>query len=209
MDTTENIPGIRETVKLRIEMFFKPLDFKLTPKKMILTPIQGQPLNIYLKITNISDYIFKGAMIHSAMIHNRTSNTAIKTYKNVQIPSLNPGEVKDVLLDRTTFVVDGAYWASFDLKPELDTQEVLTYQYDVIHKVDDVYKINKWGNIVFVEGKLASLQTTTNHYILALTAITVWEAIFGIKTSLQWLFLMMSKLLLVMSTIFSSLSNIA
>ncbi|OXX39632.1 hypothetical protein B9J90_00035 [Vibrio sp. V09_P4A23P171] len=99
----------------------------------------------------------------------------------VQLPSLNPKQSATVLLDSATFNVDGSCWFSCEIVPDDVQQEVFTYQYDKQHDKDISYRLNRWGAPIYVEGKLASLQTRTNNYILILTVITVLEAIFGIK----------------------------
>ena len=104
---------------------------------------------------------------------------------------------------------DGAYWFECNLTPENDSQNIQTYQYDLAHKDDVIFKINNWGDVIFTEGKLSALQSKTNNYILSLTAITVWEAVFGIGDTLKFMALITSKVFSLLSGIFGFLSNVS
>lgn len=206
--TTHISPPQKQDINIRFELVFKCSDSKSSVKKDIVNPLQGSPISVYLKVTNIDKHIFKGGIVKKGSFDNNGSNTRISFDSPIQIPALNPNESTVLFWDKTRFIVDGAYWFQMEISPEDKGQKIRTYQFDKIHAQDEFHEVNKWGDVLFIESKSAYLQTKTNHYILALTFITVWEAIFGIKDSLQWFSLIISKLFFYTSDILLSISSI-
>ncbi|WP_455295065.1 hypothetical protein [Vibrio parahaemolyticus] len=177
--------GVLEKTDLRIELKYQHLNSKkLRAKKFYDYLVQSTPFDAYLVVTNISGKAFRGAKVKEAKFRFNGHNMAHIVANEVQLPSLNPKQSATVLLDSATFNVDGSCWFSCEIVPDDVQQEVFTYQYDKQHDKDISYRLNRWGAPIYVEGKLASLQTRTNNYILILTVITVLEAIFGIKNML-------------------------
>ncbi|WP_373017602.1 hypothetical protein [Thiomicrorhabdus sp.] len=196
----------KESVEIRIELVFKPRLSKSFKRNPTL-PIQGQPLDLYIKIKNISNHVFTGAKLTFSNFEHRASQSNNTIRKNITLPSLNPNQTEEVFLDGITFALDGGYWYSMKLSPAATNQDIVTHQFDPYHGTDEKYGTNEWGEIIYVEGKLATLQSRTNHYILILTAITVWEAIFGIGDSLKWFAQNLSILFLYLSNLFEYISS--
>src|SRR5690606_23995005 len=127
-------------------------------------PIQGTPYEYHLKITNIGETIFKGARIKNPKFTFHGANLASTISSEIHIKGLNPKESCVTKLNQGTLKIDGASWFSLEIYPESDSQEVITYQHDKYHDEDEPYNIlNEFGVTIYVEGKLASLQTTTNN----------------------------------------------
>ncbi|GEM_PF-2775235 len=183
----ENLPGIKETVKLRIELLFKKSGKRLPFEKEFLdSPIQGVPFRCYVRITNISNVICEGGRIQEALFFSNACSMGTSSESDIQFGSLNPKDSHTLELDAFTLKLEGAFWFSCNVIPLSDDQEFLTFQYDSSHQRDNQHReMNTFGVSVFIEGKLASLQAKTNKYILILTVITVLEAVFGIKNIIQ------------------------
>lgn len=80
-----------------------------------------------------------------------------------------------------------------------DEQTIRTYQYDEFHNTDNIYgKANSWKNFIFIQGELEILQQRTNELILALTIITVYESVIGIKASLIFLMGVLAKIFILL-----------
>ncbi len=189
------LPNIKEVVELRVELVFRN---KCSSEKLngkLTVPVQGDSVDVYLRVTNKSDKIFHGAKVVDFLFDHKVNEIHTIINKGVQLRTLNAGECYEQRVDWTTFKFDGVYWVSLNLEPMSKNQDILTFQYDPAHKQDEKYEINHWGNTIFLEGKLATLQNRTNNYILLLTAITVWEAVFGIKDTVKVSLSMLSYLL--------------
>ena len=206
--STLELPNLKKQVKLRIEILFKNNKRQFTKKVFSKNPIQGSPLKIYLRVTNISKSICKGAKVSFAEFESKAHNIRTAISHDVQIKSLNPAEQEVTELDVNTFNLDGSYWFSCNVIPESEDQEILTFQYDDNHNKDEYYDLNKWGASIFVEGKLSSLQATTNKYILILTAITVIEAVFGLKNMIKFFLVLISKIFSLLGEFFSYVSSL-
>ncbi|EIZ1552234.1 hypothetical protein MOU90_004976, partial [Vibrio parahaemolyticus] len=195
MSENLELPNVKEVIDLRIEVYFCKKGSSEKPIGKRIKPVQGDSVDIYIKVTNISDKIFQGAKVNEFKFEHRTNHISTLINKGVQLRTLNAGESYEQKVDWTTFKFDGVYWVCLKLEPSSENQELLTYQHDPSHNQDEKYEINDWGDTIYLEGKLATLQTRTNNYILLLTVITVWEAIFGIKNTLKFLLTSLSFVL--------------
>ena len=185
-ESSGTLPGIPEKVEIRLELKFRKQKKRLKRGSYIQEPVQKLPLTVYVKVTNISSKISKGFRLENAKFEFNSHNIVTAVDHDVQIPSLNPKESVEVELDSLTFNVDGSCWFCSDISPESEEQEIFTFQYDQNHNQDAPYgKANKWGCIVYVEGKASALQAKTNEYILFLTLVTVLEAVFGLTNILK------------------------
>ncbi|EKA3118482.1 hypothetical protein OKZ60_001605 [Vibrio alginolyticus] len=199
---------VLERTDLRIELKYRHLNGKkFRAKKLYDYLVQSTPFDAYLVVTNISGKAFRGARVKEAKFSFNGHNMSHTVTNEVQLPSLNPKQSATVSLDSATFNVDGSCWFSCQIIPDDVQQEVFTYQYDKQHDKDISYRLNQWGAPIYVEGKLASLQTRTNNYILILTIITVLEAIFGIKDMLVMGARLLAYLFSLLSELFGYLST--
>jgi hypothetical protein len=160
-----------------IKRFFKKTD----------SPVQGEPVRAFIKVTNIGNSVCKGLKIKDGCFSFPSVNLMTEVQSDFLVNPLNPNEEKTVEIKRHTFSVHGASFFDCKLEPESKYQLMETYQYDRYHKIDEFYEdCNEWGNSVYVESRQASLQAKTNQYILALTVITVIEAGFGLQEMLRF-----------------------
>lgn len=179
----KKISAPKEQINLRIELKFKLCRSSVFNKqKVVKSIVQGIPYIAFIVVTNISNKSFKGASLKETQFEYIGTDVQKSVDRDIQIPAINPKGKIELEIDSLTFSMDGGSWGEFKLVPESKKQEVKCYQFDKFHDQDEPCDgINSWGNSFFVEGKLAALQTKTNNYILALTIITVLEAVFGIK----------------------------
>ncbi|ELI0351406.1 TPA: hypothetical protein I7730_24700 [Vibrio vulnificus] len=206
--TLKQLAPPKEQIELRVELKLTPHKNYYHRSKRSRTVIQGMPHRVALIVTNLSTKSFKGAALKSVEFKFLGTDITQTVTNELQIPAINPkGKIKiDVTI--CTFDLHGGGWFSFDLVPESESQDIQCFQYDLAHEQDEpVSCLNHWGMSFYIEGKLAALQTQTNHYILALTVITVLEAIFGIKNILVYLALQLAKFFGLLSSIFSWLGN--
>lgn len=195
MNENLELPNVKEVVGLRLEVVFRKKNAIDKPLGKHISPVQGDAVDIYIKVTNISDVIFQGARIKEFVFENKNNQINTSINKEVQLRTLNAGESYEQRADCATFKFDGVYWISLKLEPSSENQDILTYQHDQTHNQDEKYDINTWGDTIYLEGRLATLQTRTNNYILLLTVITVWEAVFGIKDTLKFILSTLSYVL--------------
>lgn len=179
----EQLDGLKEQIELRLELKYRHISNSFFKKdKLHKHLIQGTPFRACIIIKNLSSKNFKGAKLKECKFTFNGHSILHTVSNDIQIPSLNAKQEVELEVINATFNVDGSCWFSCDILPESENQEVLTFQYDKEHDIDDMFpEINKWGESTYIEGKLASLQVKTNNYILILTLITVLEAVFGIK----------------------------
>ncbi|EPW4779007.1 hypothetical protein ACWLRU_004512 [Vibrio parahaemolyticus] len=182
---TQELPPPKEVIDLRIEVKFKPIGKTKKINKSTRMVIQGMPYKVYIVVTNLSGKSFKGASLHDIVFSYLGISVNQTINHEVSIPAINPKSHVEIELSDASFDISGGGWVNLKLTPDSDTQQIQCHQYNPDHKNDEKFLgVNEWGISFFIEGKLAALQTRTNNYILALTIITVLEAVFGIKNML-------------------------
>ncbi|EEY46607.1 hypothetical protein NMT24_003443 [Vibrio cholerae] len=203
------LPGLKESVELRIEIIYKTRASRFSAEKVIHEPVQGKPVIVLLRVSNLSNKICKGFKVVDAVFHFQSDEVVTSVDHNVQVPPINPKSSIDVELDHLTFNLGGACWFSCSLEPDSKEQEFVTFQHDRNHDKDALFKnLNAWGEILYIEGRLASLQAETNRYILILTIITVLEAVFGLKNLLNWGAVLLSTIFGYLAEFFVLLASI-
>jgi len=212
MDQPQQLPPPKERIELRVELKFETVKtghFSVTKKSSSRNVIQGQPYKTYLVITNMSNKAFKGASLTNIVFRYLGNQVTQTVNHDVQVPAMNPKGSLEVEVTACTFDLDGGGWLNVNVEPESSDQEIQCYQYDLAHEKDEpVSGLNYWGISFFIEGKLATLQTKTNNYILGLTVITVIEAVFGIKNTLLFLATNLAVLFGLLAELFSWLASL-
>ncbi len=207
----KQLPPLKEKIDLRVELkfeVFKTGRFSVTNKSKSRNVIQGQPYKTHLVITNLSNKAFKGANLTNIMYRYVGNEVTQTVNHDVQVPAINPKATTEVEVTACTFDLDGGGWLDANVIPESSNQEIQCYQYDLVHDQDEpVSRLNYWGISFFIEGKLATLQTKTNNYILGLTVITVIEAVFGIKNTLLFIATNLAALFGLLSDFFGWLAS--
>ncbi|MGF1771482.1 hypothetical protein L4C42_04130 [Vibrio wakamikoensis] len=209
-EESKQLPPPKSIIDLRVELKFKPLKrSRIKPKGASLTVVQGIVYQAHLVVTNLSNKTFKGASVQNVKFEFLGHNVHQTVNHDIQIPAINPKGTAKVEVTACSFNLDGGGWLGVDLVSDADDQEVQTYQYDLALKQDEVYDTkNKWGTSFYIEGKLATLQSKTNNYILVLTAMTVLEAVFGIKAILVFLLAQLAEFFGGISKFFSWLGSL-
>ncbi|ELI9684560.1 hypothetical protein ACSL9E_004268 [Vibrio vulnificus] len=203
------LPGLKESVELRIEIIYKTRPSRFSSAKIIHEPVQGKPVTAILRINNLSNKVCKGFKVANAAFSFQSDSVITNIDHDVQVPPINPKSAIEVELDHLTFNLGGACWFSCSLEPESKEQELVTFQHDRNHDKDAPFEnLNAWGEIIYIEGRLASLQAETNRYILILTTITVLEAVFGLKNLLNWGAVLLSTIFGYLAEFFVFLANV-
>jgi len=193
--------------KLRIEFIHRPTKRRWLKFRKYPFPVQNVPFEFGFKITNISKKPFGGAEVSNVILNFKNSGFEYCSDEVPHIRALNPSESFDLYFDKNTSLEEGPVWVKCTLKPTTKNSIIHTYQHDKNHNSDGKYEgTNSWGDSTFIQGKLELLQTNTNFQILALTIVTVLEAVFGLKNILQALFGAISQLFSLLSKFFGYFS---
>ena len=166
--------------KLQIEFIFK-IKNKFTFKNFKF-PIQNHPFEYGLRIKNIGNNVFSGAMLKNIKMSSHSSDLAYTLDKEFSLHLLNPNESVEIWLDQMTTYLTGLIWMEIHLVPNNVNDSIVTYQKDKHSEKNDVYgKTNKWGEAFFIQGENELQQARTNSYILILTMLTFLHGAFGIN----------------------------
>ena len=166
--------------KLQIEFIFK-IKNKFTFKNFKF-PIQNHPFEYGLRIKNIGNNVFSGAMLENIQMSSHSSDLAYTLDKEFSLHLLNPNESVEIWLDQMTTYLTGLIWMETHLVPNNVNDSIVTYQKDKHSEKSDVYtEKNKWGTSFFIQGDNELQQARTNSYILILTMLTFLQGAFGIN----------------------------
>lgn len=194
---------VKKRVDLRIQFIHRPTKNRLFNKKFPFL-IQNEPFEYGIKVKNIGQEYFSGALISDFSITVPSANMHQKASKQLKIKPLNPGEECELYLDKYTLWHEGSLSLSCHLSPENDAEDIQTYQHHKDHDFDEPYsKLNEWWQDYYCQGQQQLLQTRTNNLILILTIITVVEAIFGLKQVLKFFSYLFASAFGFLSAIFS------
>jgi hypothetical protein len=172
---------------IRIEFIFKTTNKGRLLLKKYKYPIQNNPIKYGLKITNIGNKPFPGCIITKLGITCKSDDLHCYTDSDSSVRALNCGEHVDIYMDSTVIPSKGSAFVKAEIVP-LGTDIIKTYQYDEFHKKDNICPhAGQWMNAIFLQGELEILQQRTNELILALTIITVYESIVGLKPTLNFI----------------------
>jgi hypothetical protein len=209
-----------ETEKQTISLSFKIKT--ISSKKSLMSrffsfyrvsPVQGEPFIWGVEIKNISDIPSPEIEIVDPYIVNLDNTYCENADRTIAVRPLNPSEMIYVELDKCTVFLEGVMWAKFLVRPKYDDYEVLAYQVDENHnklmpctysEEDDT----NWLKDLYVHKKSEVLQGRTNNLIVALTVITVLEAVFKIKECLKFLLWCVSEFFELFANFFSFLSEL-
>ncbi|WP_157955051.1 hypothetical protein [Pseudomonas sp. S5D5] len=170
--------------KIRIELCPKRSNSKTPWQKLQKRFIQGEPYDIYFRVTNIGSAPTPEFTISNFKLHSKSDSTFIDSKNTILIKQLNPNETIGITLDKMTIAFKGGAWAKIDVSPVNPELRITTFQHDSLHKKDEAYDNGRWGNLIYVQGELEVTQEKTNTLILTLTTVTVIESIFGMKKTL-------------------------
>ncbi|MEZ6961009.1 MULTISPECIES: hypothetical protein [unclassified Aeromonas] len=161
--------------------------------------IQGEPFEWGLIIKNIGSAPTPTAKIIEGAISCPTSNIEqTMDQEEVLVKPLNPDEETKIKIDDCKSDMHGILLVKIKITPEKedDSGLFITYQLDANHnkkmlysKGEDTY--NRWLDSIYIQNKMEFLQSRTNSHILALTIITAWESIFGIKATIKNILLLL------------------
>ena len=155
------------------------------PFRRLRNPVQGVPLRFGFKATNLAESPFPGSIVKAIRIDSRPSGASKIIDTDFAIPKLNPAESAEYWFDKTLILpFDGTAWVSCTLDPPDASDHVRTFQ-GVGAKTPK--PPNEWGTSLYIEQKLAVIQTKTNRLLLVLTALTAAEGIVGLKVIFTWI----------------------
>lgn len=167
--------------------------------------VQGEPFSWGVKIKNIDNKPTPPSKIVSAHIQDLNDKFFLSMEQDeLFVRALNPNEEIYVNVDTGTIFLEGMQWAKIDIVPNDKKIHFETYQFDDHHQLTNLYsdceeEENSWMDTIYIQKKMELLQSRTNNYILLLTALTVWESLFGIKATVKNIFEMISLSLLKIS----------
>ena len=157
---------------------------------------QGTPFSWGIKVKNIDTKPTPECIIKNYGLKNTEETYHIApsplTAPEKRLRTLNPEEETTIMLDHAIPYLEGILWAHLKIESAKQGQIINAYQHNPHHNIDSICHPIKdgsnWYDIVYVQDKMELLQNRTNNYILALTIISVWESLFGIKSTLSRLF---------------------
>lgn len=167
--------------------------------------VQGEPFSWGVKIKNIDNKPTPPSRIVLAHIQDVNDKFFLSMEKDeIFVRALNPNEEIYVNIDTGTIFLEGMQWAKINIIPNDEDVHFETYQFDDQHQLTILYtdceeEENSWMDTIYIQKKMELLQSRTNNYILLLTALTVWESLFGIKATVKNFFEMISFCLLKIS----------
>jgi len=185
-----NPPKVKtwKTTHTKLESNFsqKKISQKLPRYKRQTRFTQGEPYELYFRITNIGTNPTPETTISDFKLRSKTDNVSITSKNSLLIKPLNPNESIETSIDLATITFKGAAWVIIKIAPVNPELTITTFQYDVLHNKDDSYdgENGTWGNLIYIQGELEIAQQKTNTLILILTTVTVIEAVFGMKNTL-------------------------
>ena len=165
---------------LQIEFICK-VKKKYTFKKF-KSPIQNHPFEYGLRIKNIGNNIFPGAVLKNIHIKSKESDLYHSLDKDFSLELLNPNESTEIWLNQMITYTSGIMWVVIDLVPNAAGDTITTHQKDRYYGQTEIYlENNKWKDIFYIQGENELQQARTNSYILILTALTFIHGAFGIN----------------------------
>jgi hypothetical protein len=149
------------------------------------TPTQRVPFCYGVKIKNIGNTVFEGALIKNIRIASADGKTLQrKLDKQYVVNTLNPSEEAHVSFESTDSDFSGLMWISFELTPRGAGIAVRTHQPAYDGQIDLFDIPNAWGDSFFILSQFESTQKHTNYLVALLTFFTFLEAVYGIKKTL-------------------------
>ena len=146
-------------------------------------PIRGVLFDAGLRVTNIDNKPFSGALIHSFEIISKVSGVRWETEKQVAAKVMNPGESDTYWLEEQLLLsFDGPVMVSCHLEPIDERTQIITHQGSVDRPAKCPEGSNYWLDGEYIEEKLAVLQARTNQLILVLTVLTFLQGVWGLDT---------------------------
>ncbi|OZS42378.1 hypothetical protein [Photobacterium sanguinicancri] len=197
--------------KLLVTYYFKNRSKRFLKHQHI---VQGEPFSWGVKIKNIDSKPSPQAKIIDAGVQDLNDKFFHYMAKDeILVRSLNPSEEISIPIEESTLYLDGMLWAYLELEPTEENATFTTYQIDektgVVSKYHDSDDDNnKWMCEIYVQKRMELLQSRTNNYILALTIITVWESVFGLKNTLKLIVNALSSSLFYLSKMITWLGNL-
>ncbi|MGR1197696.1 hypothetical protein [Aeromonas hydrophila] len=154
--------------------------------------IQGEPFKWGVIIKNIGDKPTPEGVIIHAGIEDLSEQYCMRSVDSQKyVRSLNPNEEIYIEIDSATSFVDGPMWAYLSISAKEDSKSFQCFQVDSGHNTNTscthMHMSNdaNWMECIYIQKKMEILQARTNHYILILTILTSWEALFGINDTFK------------------------
>lgn len=147
-------------------------------------PIQGKPFSFSLKITNIDDKVFPGAIIKNLSIDpaNKPSEYLNHPFdREFSIQELNPNQSVEIPIARLRTLLDGLVWVKCSINPKKDGDKISAYQKDPGTGENIDPKTNRWGQEFIVLPQSQVSLDRTNNIIIILTILTFVEGVWGMR----------------------------
>lgn len=170
--------------------------------------VQSEIFSLSLTVSNIGDTPFKGGTINNLSLSSSDGQTIYHPVnKDFYIPPINPKEEFVLNVSKMFTPLCGPAWIQLDFKPSTEGEQINIYQLDKATKEAVVPKVNSWGDGILISSQQEYATNKSNQLLLALTVMTTWEAIFGIKNTLIILLSALGKLLCFLNYLIGLLIN--
>ncbi|MEJ2267707.1 MAG: hypothetical protein P8X70_01380 [Nanoarchaeota archaeon] len=148
--------------------------------------IQNKKFKYGIKIKNIGNKYFEGAIISDIIIHQANTSPdctiALNSDKTFKIPTLNPNEKVEIEFEENIAPFSGGVWLKFKL---IGKEQIQTYQWDKANKTPAKSLKDNYQNLFSIENESSLQQKITNILIIFLTSILVMKEIYPFL--LKWI----------------------
>ena len=161
-------------------------------------PVQNQPCDVVLLVTNNGTRVFPGAVLTDVRISKGTHVGLLHQFMTeFATGTLNPGQSARFSVGPLTSPLEDAVWIAASVRPATSAYSIKTYQRDAATREIMSYdgSLNAWGNSWFIQRQSEVQQARTNLLLLIIAVLTFVDAVFGLK----WL---MAELVKVVGSVF-------
>lgn len=180
--------------KLAIEVIFRSFGYKqriyqkVFKRFPVCSPVQGEPFEYGVRVKNIGDSVFEGALAKNLMIRPAAQLNFYHPFSNeFLLSTLNPGQSIELFAGKTKTDLSGQAWFSFEIAPKQANTRVSTFQVGVDENYEKFAVSNAWGGSFVIGSRYEVAQERTNFLILTLTILTTIQGIWGLKIAILWL----------------------
>ena len=181
-----------ETDELLIEFVFEPVPRVKIPRIFLYPPthpVRGKRFRYGLKIKNIAHRPFPGGTLKNFLIKDFVTNRfAHQSLQQVAIHTLNPNDSKTYWIATAELSFVGAAALACDIQPSGDARNILVFKAAADGR-PEAQTHNHWDHDIYVEDKLAVLQSRTNYLLLVLTLLIFVDGVWGLDEFMRLIFL--------------------
>jgi hypothetical protein len=179
----QKITPPKDEINLLFEFIFKNPKFFLK-RRYKKFPLQNEKFEYGVKVKNIDSKVFKGGIISNLRFYPSNSNEILSRISNkiTSIGILNPGEEKEIFIDKIRTFYIGQMIAECNIASEDPNQDIVVHR-NVSDNIEKYSKKNNWAEPFFIQSKSELQRDWTNYLIALLTLVTTVEGIFGLKNA--------------------------